>query len=103
MLDSFGPSGQTGPNKRGKDRRAVMIPATIYCPDGQAIACVLRDMSASGAKLAVSRRHRLPEAFTLVVPGRAHDYRVRRIWRRADFAGVTLDLTTEAEVDPAAG
>ena len=44
-------------------------------------------------------RHVAPGVRALVVPGRAHDYRVRRIWRRADFIGVTLDLTSEAEVE----
>ena len=92
MLDSLGLGGQTAQNRRDNDRRGVMIPATITCPDGLEIPCILRDMSESGAKLSISQRHRLPEAFTLRVPGREHTYPVRRMWQRGDFAGIALDL-----------
>lgn len=90
------------PEKRsGGDRRKVMLPATIVCPDGTTYACVVRDMSVMGAKLAVSRRHRLPLDFALMIPGRDFAYPVVRMWQRADFAGVTLalpkpDTVTEA-------
>ncbi len=89
MLNGLDSDGRRAADRRLGDRRAVMIPATILGPDGEAIPCVLREMSAQGAKLSVSRRHRLPAAFTLSVPGR--DYSVRRIWQQADFAGIALD------------
>lgn len=79
------------PEKRlGGDRRKVMIPATIVCPDGITYACVIRDMSLTGAKISVSRRHRLPADFALAIPGRDSAYPVYRAWQRSDFAGVTL-------------
>jgi len=79
-------------NRRDGDRREVLIPATIRCPDGESISCILRDMSPGGAKLSVSRRHRLPPTFTLSVTGHETRYPVRRVWQRADAAGVVLDL-----------
>lgn len=74
----------------GGDRRGVMIPATILCADGAIYACVIRDMSPTGAKIGISRRHRLPADFMLAIPGRDFTYRVMRMWQRGDFAGVLL-------------
>lgn len=78
--------------RAGGRRNAVMIPATIVCPDGATHPCMIRDMSATGAKLAVSRRHRLPAELTLAIPGQAVAYPVARQWQRGDFAGVVLTL-----------
>ncbi|MCJ2060547.1 PilZ domain-containing protein [Methylobacterium sp. J-048] len=79
-------------DRRDEGRREVLIPATIQFPDGESISCILRDMSSSGAMLSVSRRHRLPLTFTLSVPGHNTSYPVRRVWQRADAAGIVLDL-----------
>lgn len=98
VRNGFDPDGRRAEDRRFADRRAVMIPATIQIPGEEAIPCVLREMSAQGAKLSVSRRHRLPAAFTLTVPGR--DYAVRRIWQREDFAGITLDLAPPEAAAP---
>ena len=54
--------------------------AVIQLDDGEEIPCVLRDLSPRGAKLAVSRRYRLPEHFVLIVHGREPPFRVRRAW-----------------------
>ena len=64
--------------------------ATIRLDDGEEIPCVLRDLSLTGAKLAVSRRYRLPAVFCLVVHGREVAFPVQRAWQRGDFAGVML-------------
>jgi hypothetical protein len=91
MDDAQDSEGRAG-DRREAGRSRVMIPATIRCPDGDEVACVLRDMSADGAKLSVSRRHPLPESFTLAIPGQGRAYAVRRRWQRADLAGIVLDL-----------
>ncbi|WP_442919052.1 PilZ domain-containing protein [Methylobacterium sp. XJLW] len=64
--------------------------ATIRFDDGEEIPCVLRDLSPTGAKLAVSRRYRLPASFYLIVHGREIAFPVRRAWQRGDLAGVML-------------
>ena len=64
--------------------------ATIRLSNGDEIPCVVRDLSATGAKLAVSQRYRLPATFALVVHGRKTAFQVRRVWQRGDFAGVAL-------------
>ena len=84
------PAAGAPQDRTGGERRAVMIPATIVCPDGDSYACVIRDMSPAGAKLSVSQRHRLPPAFTLAIAGRGGSYPVRRSWQRGDLAEVTL-------------
>ena len=84
----------------GGRRQKVMIPATIVCPDGATHACVIRDMSVTGAKIAIARRHRLPAGFTLAVPGRSGTYTVARQWQRGDFAGVVLVLPKPASQKP---
>lgn len=80
-------------NRLAGDRSKVMIPATIVCPDGITHACMIRNMSLEGAKLAISRRHRLPLDFALAIPGCDHAYPVTRKWQRGDFAGVVLGTT----------
>ncbi len=67
--------------------------AHITLSDGEIIPCVLRDVSASGARIAVARRHRLPEFFHLSVDGKDEICRVRRVWQRGDFAGITIRET----------
>lgn len=84
------------PDRSGGERRAVMIPATIVCPDGDSYACVIRDMSPAGATLSVSQRHRLPPEFILAISGREGDYPVRRSWQRGDLAEVTLVVADPA-------
>ncbi|MFD0935404.1 PilZ domain-containing protein [Methylobacterium trifolii] len=76
----------------GGQRHATLRMATIELEGGETISCVIRDISLSGAKLGVARRHRLPEFFNLAIAGRDLTCRVRRAWQRGDFAGVTLVL-----------
>ena len=85
-------------NRRDRgDRITTMRLATIRLDDGEEIPCVLRDLSQTGAKLAVSRRYRLPATFYLVVHGREVAFPVRRAWQRGDFAGVMLAAASPSE------
>lgn len=78
-------------NRRdGGDRIPTMRLATIRLDNGEEIPCVLRDLSRTGAKLAVSRRYRLPMNFNLIVHGREAPFPVRRAWQRGDYVGVML-------------
>ena len=93
-------SQASGLNRReGGDRIETMRLATIRLDDGEEIPCVLRDLSLTGAKLAVSRRYRLPASFSLVVHGREVVFPVRRAWQRGDYAGVTLVAAVEHAAD----
>jgi hypothetical protein len=50
--------------------------------------CVIRDLSATGAKLGISRRVKLPANFSVALLKTKTVRRVVLKWRRGDFAGV---------------
>ncbi|WP_232630807.1 PilZ domain-containing protein [Methylobacterium sp. Leaf118] len=75
----------------GKRHRVVQQGRIVLGPE-RLVACVVRDLSRSGAKIRVAPEIGLPETFALVIA--AHDLRtltVRLRWRRGDFAGVTFE------------
>ncbi|KQT56976.1 pilus assembly protein PilZ [Methylobacterium sp. Leaf456] len=77
--------------RAGKRHRVVQQGRIVLGPE-QLVACVIRDLSRTGAKLRVAPEIGLPETFSLVIA--AHDLRtltVRLRWRRGDFAGVTFE------------
>lgn len=78
--------------RRGPNRRDVMIPAAIVCEDGDVFPCIIRDLSEAGAKVGINRRHTLPPQFKIAVDGQARSFPVKRIWRRGDLVGIRLDL-----------
>ncbi|MDP4021829.1 PilZ domain-containing protein [Methylobacterium sp. NEAU 140] len=93
MGTATGTNGLNFSEHRGHPRRQTMIPATIRLPDGENAACVIRDISLSGARLSLSRRYTLTAAFPLTVPGFDNPFPMRRIWQSGDEAGVMLDVS----------
>ncbi len=83
--------------RRGLDRKTVLIPAIVVCPDGAEYRCVLRDMSTTGARIAITGRNRLPPRFKLVTGSRPNGFAMRLAWQRGDLAGLILE---NDEVDP---
>ncbi|GJD48312.1 hypothetical protein OPKNFCMD_1029 [Methylobacterium crusticola] len=67
-----------------------MILAVLRLDTGDEIPVVVRDVSAGGAKIAVSHRHRLPTCFELVFKTTGRSMRVRLAWQRGNFAGVSI-------------
>jgi hypothetical protein len=53
--------------------------------------CVIRDLSASGAKLELSHFYKLPPRFVLIHFQRARAIEVVLKWRRGDLAGVAFE------------
>ncbi|VUF15349.1 PilZ domain-containing protein [Methylobacterium dankookense] len=75
---------------RAKRHRVVQQGRIVLA--SRMIACEIRDLSASGAKLRVAPALDLPEVFELAIA--AHDLRIRAVrlrWRRGEFAGVTFE------------
>ncbi len=64
--------------------------AVIIAP-GIRTDCVIRDLSASGAKLGVSWRIKLPKEFDVLLVKTNSTRRVSLRWRTGDFAGVQFD------------
>jgi uncharacterized small protein (DUF1192 family) len=61
--------------------------------------CVIRDLSESGARIALSDAVALPEVIELDIPQRELRRRARVVWRRNDEAGLCFsqaEHTTEA-------
>ena len=78
-------------DRRAPGRRvATMKLARVVLPCGKRIVCVIRDVSAQGAKLNISRRHPLTEAFRLDIVRTNKRFVVECVWRRGDYAGVRL-------------
>jgi PilZ domain len=61
--------------------------------------CVIRNMTETGAKLAVTESAFVPREFELVVPKRQAAYRARIIWRQSDQVGIQFE-TEKANPSP---
>ncbi|MGC5779350.1 PilZ domain-containing protein [Methylobacterium sp. NFXW15] len=86
--------------RRGNDgtRSPVTLLASIQLANGEKLPCVIRDLSSTGAKLAVSRRYELPTEFNLFVRGRETQFPVRRMWQRGDHVGVKLIISMDDQL-----
>jgi hypothetical protein len=74
---------------RKDSRRVFSARAMVYSTDGKPIVgCALRDISVSGAQLALDRKAALPQKFVLVL---SRDGKVRRncmlAWQSSILAG----------------
>ncbi|GLS42641.1 PilZ domain-containing protein [Methylobacterium brachythecii] len=96
------PIAESAAERRGLDRKTVLIPAIAVCPDGIEYRCVLRDMSTTGARIGIPGRNRLPQRFKLVTGNRPSGFPMRLAWQRGDLAGLILEQD-EAEPAPKAG
>ena len=74
--------------KRLQARRHTMIEAEIVFREGRSrVACIIRNLSAYGAKLEVASVAGIPQSFDLLAPGRpARSCRV--VWRTLRELGV---------------
>jgi hypothetical protein len=75
----------------------------IFNKGASSMDCLVRDLSASGARLALTETTTLPEGFDLYIPQKEKTYRASLCWRRADGIGVTFaDEAIPAPPDDAA-
>ena len=88
------------PEERKSPRREVLAHACVVAGD-EKVYCVVRDLSATGARLGIPRQAKLPQSFDMVVR-RKLKLRVVLKWRNGDFAGVAflepLSLATRMEL-----
>lgn len=76
---------------RREERRETNWIALIRLPDGTEIPTTVKDISPSGAQLAVPSSYTLPERFMFKVIGRDFVCAVQMAWRRGDYAGVRIE------------
>ena len=94
-------------DRRRSPRQALGRDVLLYSEDGKPIgACHLCDVSASGARLALTPRvlAKLPSEFILVLAKRAKVHRLCRIvWRGQDEVGVRFDTQPGTKMRSPAG
>lgn len=77
-------------DRRASERRKLLRTATITYPGSSwPIPCVLLDISADGARLAMPTQS-FPDEFQLVVESEAISRPCRVVWRKGDEAGVSF-------------
>ncbi|CAA2105032.1 hypothetical protein MBUL_02990 [Methylobacterium bullatum] len=96
-------------NRKEARQRTFLKGRIIFNNGASSMDCLVRDMSATGARLALTETATLPEVFDLFIPQKERTYKANLRWRRADGIGVAfVDETTAAapipppQADPAA-
>lgn len=72
----------------------------IYNNRAATVDCLVRDLSESGARLALSKGVALPETFELSIPHREATYRCVLRWQRPGEVGVIFDQPAAAPQRP---
>lgn len=85
-------------HRRETRQRTFLKGRIIFNNGSSSMDCLVRDMSMSGARLALSQSAVLPEAFDLYIPQKEKTYRSSLRWRRSDGIGITFADTMGARV-----
>jgi hypothetical protein len=91
-----------GLENRRAPRRQVQGHATVRAP-GLEVSCVIRDLSATGARIEVPSSVHLPDEFNLLLAEAKSSRHVHLRWRRGDFAGVEFDRANALKAMAALG
>lgn len=76
-------------DKRTTSRQRTFISALIsFNEQRSSMSCVIRNLSKSGARLAVDSAHTLPSTFKMDLPERGREYWARVVWLSPDAMGV---------------
>jgi hypothetical protein len=82
---------------RQEVRQRVFLKGQIRFNNGAAsMDCLVRDLSATGARISLSETAVLPEIFDLYIPQKDRTYRAALRWRREDGIGVTFEDAARA-------
>ncbi|MEW5685008.1 MAG: PilZ domain-containing protein [Pseudomonadota bacterium] len=87
--------------RRSEPREPASIRARVMSGKDLALwaDCVIRDLSASGAKIELSHFYKLPPRFVLLRFDIGVAFEVVLKWRRADLAGMAFEATHQLEGD----
>ncbi|GEP05429.1 PilZ domain-containing protein [Methylobacterium oxalidis] len=87
---------------RRETRQRVFLKGRIIFNNGaSSLDCLVRDLSSSGARLALSETTTLPDSFDLFIPQKDRTFRAQLRWRRPDGIGITF-VDEQARPEPAA-
>lgn len=88
-------------DKRGAHRSRTFLKADIDINGGlSSLSCIVKDISESGARIALSDGVVLPEHFRIRLPKPDRWVGASVRWRRGDFVGVHFEGSHEAIVAP---
>ena len=87
-------------NRRESRQRTFLKGRIVFNNGASSMDCLVRDLSSSGARLALSETTTLPEMFELYIPQKDRSYRSSLRWRRSDGIGITF-VEEGAQVVPA--
>jgi PilZ domain len=75
--------------RRSTNRVRTYVGGRIaFGEDLPAVSCLVRDVSATGAKLVVCGANTLPKNFQLVIPRMSMSINVKLVWSKGDLCGV---------------
>ncbi|MGU3360853.1 PilZ domain-containing protein [Methylobacterium sp. M6A4_1b] len=77
-------------HRRESRLRTFLKGRIIFNKGASSMDCLVRDLSPSGARLALTETSTLPESFDLYIPQKDRTYRATLCWRRADGLGITF-------------
>ena len=90
-------------DKRTSPRLRSFLKGRVLFNGGQnSLDCLIRDISATGARLELSASVTLPDRFDLYLPHRDATCRVHIQWRRGTQIGVAFDQVESAPAIPPA-
>lgn len=76
---------------RRETRLRTFLKGRIVFNNGNSsMDCLVRDISASGARLMLSQTATLPDGFDLIIPAKDRTHKATLRWRKADSVGVTF-------------
>ena len=81
-------------NRRRAERLPSFLGGTIvYNRNRWSVPCIVKNLSATGAKITAKNLPILPDRFELHVPHKKAVYAVRMTWREGDVLGVAIEGT----------
>ncbi|HXQ09398.1 MAG TPA: PilZ domain-containing protein [Caulobacteraceae bacterium] len=96
-----GPFSLTARDKRSAPRRRVLLSAVVVNREFDAIfPCQVRDVSDTGARLAIPDSFLVPAGFWLIAVSSGLAYEASLVWRRYPHAGVALGEPIELDEPP---
>ncbi len=97
------PEVKSGKELRIHGRRRMRLPGKIvFGSRSFALDCTIRDLSASGARIAVPDPDHLPIQFVLIEPENFFAFDAKVEWRRSNLVGLSFEkaISLEGNLDP---